>query len=103
MSLVKEGGGMTYQVPFLTPTNYLMWAVKVNSIMDEYDIWETVELKALGEASDQMKSKQALAFLHGVANGELHRPKVSVTWVENTVFGSESGDTGSTCNLKKGA
>nr|KAJ0201586.1 hypothetical protein LSAT_V11C600301050 [Lactuca sativa] len=63
MSLVKGGGSMTYHVPVLTPTNYLVWAVKVKSIMDAHDIWETVEPKALGETSDKKKSKQALAFL----------------------------------------
>ena len=62
MSLVKEGGSITYQVPVLTPTNYPVWAVKVKSIMDAHGIWETVEPKA-GETSDQKKSKQALSFL----------------------------------------
>ena len=52
MSLVKEGGSMTYQVPVLTPTNYPVWAVKVKSIIDAHNIWETVESRALGEASD---------------------------------------------------
>ncbi|XP_023766421.1 uncharacterized protein LOC111914942 [Lactuca sativa] len=63
MSLVKEGGSMTYQVPVLTPTNYPVWEVKVKSIMDAHDIWEMVEPKALGEASYQKKSKQTLASL----------------------------------------
>ncbi|XP_023732958.1 uncharacterized protein LOC111880778 [Lactuca sativa] len=62
MSLFKEGGSMTYQVPVLTPTNYPVWAVKFKSIMDAHGIWETVEPKA-GETSDKKKSKQALSFL----------------------------------------
>ncbi|CAI9282890.1 unnamed protein product [Lactuca saligna] len=62
MSLVKEGGSITYQVLVLTPTNYPMWAVKVKSNMDAHGIWETVEPKALGEASDQKKSNKLLLF-----------------------------------------
>nr|KAJ0208319.1 hypothetical protein LSAT_V11C500274510 [Lactuca sativa] len=105
MSLVKEGGSMTYQVPVLsTPTNYLVWAVKVKSIMDAHDIWETMKHRI------KKNSKQALAFFvssdtrrHGVASGELHRTKESVGWAENTVFGSGSGENGSTCNVKERA
>ena len=63
MALVKEGGSLTYQVPVLTSTNYPVWAVKVKSIMDAHDIWETVEPKTSDKALDQKKSKQALAFL----------------------------------------
>ncbi|KAL7584618.1 uncharacterized protein LOC111910249 [Lactuca sativa] len=63
MSLVKEGGSLTYQVPVLTPTNYHVWAVKVKSIIDAHGIWETVEPKTSDKAPDQKKSKQALAFL----------------------------------------
>jgi len=65
MALVpaKEGGSMSYQVPALTPTNYPVWAVKVKSIMDANDIWETVEPRALGAEADPKKSKQTLAFL----------------------------------------
>ncbi|KAL7592282.1 uncharacterized protein LOC111880755 [Lactuca sativa] len=63
MSLVKEGGSLTYQAPVLTPTNYQVWPVKVNSIMDAHGIWETVEPKTSDKAPDQKKSKQALAFL----------------------------------------
>nr|GEY61913.1 putative zinc finger, CCHC-type [Tanacetum cinerariifolium] len=61
--LPKEGGSMSYQVSVLTSTNYPVWAVKVKSIMDAYDLWGTVEPRALGEEPDLKKSKQALAFL----------------------------------------
>lgn len=54
---------MTYQVPALTPINYPVWAVKVKSIMDAHGIWETVDVRVLGEEVDPKKKKQALAFL----------------------------------------
>ncbi|CAI9297234.1 unnamed protein product [Lactuca saligna] len=60
---VKDGGSMSYQILILTPTNYLVWAVKVKSIMDAHGIWETVEAKTSGGESDPKKKKQALAFL----------------------------------------
>nr|GEZ95755.1 zinc finger, CCHC-type [Tanacetum cinerariifolium] len=64
MALVpKEGGSMLYHVSVLTSTNYPVWAVKVKSIMDAYDLWGTVEPRSLGEEPDLKKSKQALAFL----------------------------------------
>ena len=53
----KEGGSMTYQVPVLTPTNYPVWSVKVNSIMDANGIWDTVEARVLGDKSDLKKKK----------------------------------------------
>ena len=62
ISIIKEGGPLSYQVSVLTPTNYSVWEVKVNSIMDSHSISETVESNALDENSDQMKSKQALFF-----------------------------------------
>ncbi|GJZ82029.1 putative zinc finger, CCHC-type containing protein [Tanacetum coccineum] len=53
MALVpKEGGSMSYQVSILTSTNYPVWAVKVKSIMDAYDLWGTVKPRALGEEPD---------------------------------------------------
>ncbi|CAI9284326.1 unnamed protein product [Lactuca saligna] len=54
---------MSYQILILTPTNYLVWAVKVKSIMDAHGIWETVEAKTSGGELDPKKKKQALAFL----------------------------------------
>lgn len=38
---------MTYQVPLLTPKNYLVCAIKVNLIIDAYEIRETVQPKAV--------------------------------------------------------
>ena len=95
MALVpKEGGSMSYQVPILTSVNYPVWSVKVQSIMDAYGLWGTVEPRGLGEEPDEKKSKQALAFLFQaipedmvLQMGELHRPKASVGWFENTFFG----------------
>jgi hypothetical protein len=63
MALAREGGQMAYQVPVLTPINYPVWAVKVKSIMDAHGIWETVDVRVLGEEADPKKKKQALAFL----------------------------------------
>ncbi|KAL4591188.1 hypothetical protein LXL04_004141 [Taraxacum kok-saghyz] len=63
MTLAREGGSMTYQVPVLTPINYPVWAVKVKSIIDTHGIWETVNVRVLGEETDTKKKKQALAFL----------------------------------------
>ncbi|KAL4590292.1 hypothetical protein LXL04_003220 [Taraxacum kok-saghyz] len=63
MALAREGGQMAYQVPVLTPINYPVWAVKVKSIMDAHGIWETVDVRVLGEETDPKKKKQALAFL----------------------------------------
>lgn len=39
---------MTYQVLILTPTNYLVFSIKVKFIIDAYDVWETVESRAFG-------------------------------------------------------
>ncbi|XP_076933353.1 uncharacterized protein LOC143599242 [Bidens hawaiensis] len=61
--MVKDGSSMTYQCPVLTPTNYPVWAVKVKTILDAYEILEVVEPRVLGAAVDQQKSKQALVFL----------------------------------------
>jgi hypothetical protein len=63
MALAREGGQMAYQVPVLTPINYPVWAVKVKSIMDAHGIWETVDVRVLGEEAYLKKKKQALAFL----------------------------------------
>ncbi|CAI9289486.1 unnamed protein product [Lactuca saligna] len=59
MSLVKEGGLMTFQVPVLTPTNYPVWGIKVKLIIDAYDIWETVESRVFnGRISRNMIDQQ---------------------------------------------
>ncbi|XP_071700065.1 uncharacterized protein [Rutidosis leptorrhynchoides] len=65
MALVpaRDGSSLTYQVPILTATNYLVWAVKVKAIMDAYGILETVEPRMLSAEIDPEKSKRALAFL----------------------------------------
>ncbi|KAL4569352.1 hypothetical protein LXL04_024988 [Taraxacum kok-saghyz] len=63
MALAREGGQMAYQVPVLTQINYPVWAVKVKSIMDAHGIWETVDVRVLGEEADLKKKKQTLAFL----------------------------------------
>nr|GEW21888.1 peroxisome biogenesis protein 6 [Tanacetum cinerariifolium] len=58
MSLVpvKEAGSMSYKVSVLTATNYPVWAIKVQSVMDAYGLWGTVEPRALGEEPDAKKN-----------------------------------------------
>ncbi|KAL4585341.1 hypothetical protein LXL04_009959 [Taraxacum kok-saghyz] len=86
MALAREGGPMTYQVPVLTPINYPVWAVKVKSIMDAHGIWETVDVRVLGEEADPKKKKQALAFLFQAIPEEMVLQMASYTDPKQTRY-----------------
>ncbi|KAI3771566.1 hypothetical protein L6452_02731 [Arctium lappa] len=58
----KESGGVPFQCPMLTSTNYTTWAIKMEAIMDAQGIWESIEPQA-GVVVDEKKSKSARAFI----------------------------------------
>ncbi|KAI3498732.1 hypothetical protein L1887_09191 [Cichorium endivia] len=67
MSLVQQqqgsgNGGVPFQCPMLSPTNYTTWAIKMEAIMDAQGVWESIE-PATGVAVDEKKSKKARAFI----------------------------------------
>ncbi|GJY95580.1 hypothetical protein Tco_0511941 [Tanacetum coccineum] len=92
MALVqKEGGSMSYQVSVSTLMNYPMWAVKIKSIMDAYDIWGTVKPRALGEEPDLKKSKQAISFLFQAIPEDMVLQMASYTGLKQLMH--EEGET----------
>ena len=67
MTLVPHGaGGSTVPLscPMLTPTNYIVWAIKVEAILDAAGVWEAVS-PADGVKVDEKKNKTARAQLLG--------------------------------------
>ncbi|KAJ9567459.1 hypothetical protein OSB04_003425 [Centaurea solstitialis] len=58
----RDTGGVPFQCPMLTPSNYTTWAIKMEAIMDAQGVWEAVE-PAAGVAVDEKKNKIARAFI----------------------------------------
>ena len=67
MALVLQGAGVggstvSLSCPMLTPTNYTVWAIKVDAILDAQGLWEAVSPEE-GAAVDEKKNKTARAQL----------------------------------------
>lgn len=58
----RDTGGVPFQCPMLTPSNYTTWEIKMEAIMDAQGVWEAVE-PAVGVAVDEKKNKTARAFI----------------------------------------
>ena len=39
----KASGGISLQVPKLNGTNYITWAIVVEAILDDQELWEVVQ------------------------------------------------------------
>nr|XP_051229512.1 uncharacterized protein LOC127347360 [Lolium perenne] len=75
MALVPHGAGVggssvTLTCPVLTPTNYTVWAIKVEAILDAQGVWEAVS-PADGVAVDAAKNKMARAQLLGALSEDI--------------------------------
>ena len=61
---------MSLSCPMLTPTNYTVWAIKVEAILDAAGVWEAVS-PADGEEVDEKKNKTARAQLLGALSEDI--------------------------------
>ena len=61
---------MSLSCPMLTPTNYTVWAIKVEAILDAAGVWEAVS-PADGEKVDEKKNKTARAQLLGTLSEDI--------------------------------
>ncbi|XP_023731340.1 uncharacterized protein LOC111879096 [Lactuca sativa] len=50
------------QCPMITSSNYNIWSIKMEAIMDAHGLWDTIE-PPTGVVVDEKKSKQARAFI----------------------------------------
>ncbi|XP_076936785.1 uncharacterized protein LOC143604079 [Bidens hawaiensis] len=64
----KASGGISLQVPKLNGTNYITWAIVVEVILDDQDLWEVVQPEE-GTVIDAKKNKTARSFLFQVVDG----------------------------------
>lgn len=55
----KMSGGMPFHYPMLSSTNYTVWAIKIEAILDAQGVWEVVE----GAQVDEGKNKAARAHI----------------------------------------
>lgn len=65
MSIVtqgKESGGVPFQCPVLTSSNYTTWAIRMEAVLDAQGLWESIE-PPTGVAVDEKKNKSARAFI----------------------------------------
>ncbi|KAL4556371.1 hypothetical protein LXL04_039022 [Taraxacum kok-saghyz] len=69
---IRENGGVTFQCPMLTPTNYTIWAILMEAIMDAQGTWEVIAspgevvaegLAAARVAVDEKNNKSARSFI----------------------------------------
>ena len=58
----SDGGGMPFQLPQLTSTNYTTWVIRVQAILEAEEIWEAIE-PAVGTTVDTKMDKKAQAHL----------------------------------------
>ena len=73
MALVPHGGGgstMSLSCPMLTPTNYTVWAIKVEVILDAQGVWEAVS-PVDGATVDEKKNKMARTELLGALSEDI--------------------------------
>ena len=61
---------MSLNCPMLTPTNYTVWAIKVEAILDAAGVWEAVS-PADGVMVDEKKNKTARAQLLGALSEDI--------------------------------
>nr|GEY86816.1 zinc finger, CCHC-type [Tanacetum cinerariifolium] len=52
-----------FQCPMLTPSNYSLWAIRMQIILEANGLWETIEPNERTQA-DNRKDKTAIAFLY---------------------------------------
>ena len=74
MALIPHGGvggsSVSLPCPMLTPTNYTVWAIKAEAILDAAGVWEAVS-PADGVAVDATKNKMARAHLLGALSEDI--------------------------------
>ena len=66
----KASGGISLQVPKLNGTNYITWAIVVEAILDDQELWEIVQPNE-GTVIDAKKNKTARSFLFQVMEGNI--------------------------------
>ena len=66
----KASGGISLQVPKLNETNYITWAIVVEAILDDQELWEVVQPNE-GANIDAKKNKTARSFLFQVMEGNI--------------------------------
>ncbi|XP_076954318.1 uncharacterized protein LOC143628684 [Bidens hawaiensis] len=66
----KASGGISLQVPKLNGTNYITWAIVVEAILDDQELWDVVQPKE-GAVINAKKNKTARSFLIQVMDGDI--------------------------------
>ena len=61
----SRGGSSTsqFQCPFLKPSNYSLWAIRMQVILEANRLWETIESDDKTQV-DKKKDKTAIAYLY---------------------------------------
>ncbi|XP_071676684.1 uncharacterized protein [Lolium perenne] len=76
MALIPHGGAggstVSFPCPVLTPTNYTVWAIKVEANLDAQGLWEAVvPAEDAAEAIIAKKDKTARAYLLGALSEDI--------------------------------
>ncbi|KAJ9557664.1 hypothetical protein OSB04_012278 [Centaurea solstitialis] len=58
----RESGGVPFQCPSLTLTNYTTWSIRMEAILDAQGLWESIQ-PPTGVAVEEKKDKSAKAFI----------------------------------------
>ncbi|XP_076940891.1 uncharacterized protein LOC143610241 [Bidens hawaiensis] len=66
----KASEGISLQVPKLNGTNYITWAMVVEAILDDQELWEVVQPEE-DAVIDVKKNKTARSFLFQVVDGDI--------------------------------
>ncbi|KAL9269163.1 hypothetical protein AKJ16_DCAP23005 [Drosera capensis] len=61
-NMSKEDGGMSFHFSMLNSSNYTVWAIKIEAILDAQEVWEAIE-PTEGEEIDPKKDKKARAYI----------------------------------------
>jgi hypothetical protein len=64
--MAATGGTMFGQVPMLTKSNYLIWALKMKALMRSAKIWDAVEPEGAKTVDETMDQKALTAIYQGI-------------------------------------
>ncbi|XP_042411455.1 uncharacterized protein LOC122000991 [Zingiber officinale] len=59
----KENGGVSFPYPMLSPHNYIVWAIKIEAILDAQGVWEAVETTEGAQIAKKKTAKEVWGSL----------------------------------------
>jgi hypothetical protein len=64
--MAAKGGTLFGQVPMLTKSNYLIWALKMKALMRSAKIWDAVEPEGSKTVDETMDQKALTVIYQGI-------------------------------------